>query len=212
VAHNTVRNEIFERKIIAVVRVDTFNDALFAVDALVEANISIIEITLTTPGAIELIARHADREGLIIGAGSVLDMEGAERAIDAGARFYASPIFDPDICARMRDAGCVTMPGAATPTEMHRAWKAGADLIKIFPMPEEGARFIRAIRGPFPDIRLAPSGGVTPETAPALLRAGAAALNVGTWLTHERDGQVGTVEKIRERAEEIGKWGFAVGG
>jgi 2-dehydro-3-deoxyphosphogluconate aldolase/(4S)-4-hydroxy-2-oxoglutarate aldolase len=207
VAHNTVLERIFERKIIAVVRLGTFNDALFVVDALVEANISIIEITLTTPGATELIARYAHRDGLIIGAGTVLDMKQAESAIAAGARFYASPIFDPDICARMRDADCVTMPGAATPTEIHRAWNAGADLIKIFPMPEEGARFIRAIRGPFPDIRLAPSGGVTPETAPTLLRAGAAALNVGTWLTHEGDGSVGTVEKIRERAEEILKWG-----
>jgi 2-dehydro-3-deoxyphosphogluconate aldolase/(4S)-4-hydroxy-2-oxoglutarate aldolase len=206
VAHTTVREQIFDRKIIAVVRLGTFNDALFVVDALVEANISIIEITLTTPGAIELIARYAHRADLIIGAGTVLAMEQAEQAINAGARFYASPIFDPDICARMRDAGCVTMPGAATPTEIHRAWNAGADLIKIFPMPEEGARFIRAIRGPFPDIRLAPSGGVTPETAPALLRAGAAALNVGTWLTHEGDGSVGTVESIRERAVEILKW------
>jgi 2-dehydro-3-deoxyphosphogluconate aldolase/(4S)-4-hydroxy-2-oxoglutarate aldolase len=206
VAYKTVREQIFERKIIAVVRLGTFNDALFVVDALVEANISIIEITLTTPGAFELITRYAHRDDIIVGAGSVLDMEGAQRAVDSGAQFYASPIFDPDICGQMRNAGCVTMPGAATPTEIHRAWSAGADLIKIFPMPEEGARFIRAIRGPLPDIPLAPSGGVTPETAPALLRAGAAALNVGTWLTHEADGSVGTADSIKKRAGEILKW------
>jgi 2-dehydro-3-deoxyphosphogluconate aldolase/(4S)-4-hydroxy-2-oxoglutarate aldolase len=203
VVETTLLDRVLDRRIIAVVRTATAEDASRVIDALAAANISIIEITLTTPGALELIEHHARRDDLLIGAGTVLDIQQARSAITAGARFYASPLFDPDVLELMKEAGCVTMPGAFTPTEIHRAWQAGADLVKLFPMPDDGPRFIRTLRGPLPEIRFAPSGGVTPQTASLLLQAGAAALNVGTWLTHEKDGRVGTVEGIGERAGRL---------
>jgi 2-dehydro-3-deoxyphosphogluconate aldolase/(4S)-4-hydroxy-2-oxoglutarate aldolase len=207
---NRVLERMLREKIIAVVRLDASDSALGIIDGIVEGNISIIEITLTTPGAIELIERLASRDDLLVGAGTVLDLPSARAAFEAGAKFYASPVFDPELLSAAKAAGVVAMPGAYTPTEIHRAWRAGADLIKIFPMPTEGERFIRTLRGPFPDVRLAPSGGVTAGNAIAMLAAGASALNVGTWLTHEADGTPGRRESIRERGvalvERVGCW------
>jgi 2-dehydro-3-deoxyphosphogluconate aldolase/(4S)-4-hydroxy-2-oxoglutarate aldolase len=173
------------------------------IDGIIGGGISIIEVTLTTPNALAIIQDLAGESNLVVGAGTVLDAASAHAAIEAGARFYASPILDEGVIRIAHGAGCLAMPGACTPTEIYRAWRAGADLIKIFPMPAEGARFIRSVRGPLPYIPLAPSGGVTAATAAAMLAAGASALNVGTWLTHEEDGKPGMEGAIRERAERV---------
>lgn len=194
---------MLERRIIAVLRLDSPDRAIEIVEAMAGGGITTIEVTLTTPGGIGLIAELARRGDLIVGAGSVLTEARAEEAFAAGARFYASPVFDEGIMAVARAAGVVTMPGAYTPTEIVNAWRGGADLVKIFPMPAEGASYIRSIRGPLPDIRIAPSGGVSPITAPTLLRAGASALNVGSWLTHEPDGTIGSADAIRKRGAEL---------
>ena len=205
--------DIVRKRLIAVIRLDAPDRAVEIVEAMADAGITTIEVTLTTPGGIELIAALAGRPGLIVGAGSVLAESQAREAFAAGAAFYASPIFDARIMAIARDADVVTMPGAYTPTEIVTAWRGGADLVKIFPMPTEGASYIRSIRGPLPDIRLAPSGGVTPATVPALLRAGASALNVGTWLTHEPGGEPGSAARVRERAGELRRgWKIEDGG
>lgn len=199
----TALGRIIERRIIAVLRLDSPALALQAVDAMAAAGIGVVEVTLTTPGAIELIRTLAGRSDLIVGAGTVLEERQAEEAFAAGARFFASPIFDHRIVAMAREASAVAMPGALTPGEIVAAWRGGADLIKVFPTPPDGAAYLRALRGPLPQIPLAPSGGVSASTAAAMLDAGAAALNVGTWLTHEKDGSLGTIEAIGARARDL---------
>jgi 2-dehydro-3-deoxyphosphogluconate aldolase/(4S)-4-hydroxy-2-oxoglutarate aldolase len=194
--------KIVERRLIGVLRLDSPERAIEMAGAMADGGITTIEVTLTTPGAIGVIAELGRRRDLIVGAGSVLTEAQAREAFSAGARFYASPIFDPLIMAIARAADAMTMPGALTPTEIVNAWSGGADLVKIFPMPADGASYIKSIRGPLPEIRLAPSGGVSPATIPSLLGAGASALNVGTWLTHEPDGELGSAAAITARATE----------
>ena len=203
--HESTLNRILRDKLIAVVRLDDAEQAHTIIEAIAAGGITTIEITLTTPGAPELIEEFAGRDDLLIGAGTVLDAESAWRVIEAGARFYASPIFDPELIRVAREAGTVSMPGAYTPTEIVSAWHLGGDIIKIFPMPSDGVKFLESLRAPLPQVRLAPSGGVTSDTAAKLLKAGAAALNVGTWLTHEPGGEPGTFERIRERAATLVK-------
>lgn len=191
---------IVKERIIAVLRLDLPVEHTLAIaDAIIASGIGIIEVTLTTPGAIEVIRQLADRPGIVVGAGTVLDESSALRTFDAGASFYASPVTEPPLIALAAGAGIVSMPGALTPTEILGAWRAGADLVKIFPMPSDGARFLSAILGPLGEVRLAPSGGINAETAPPFLRAGAAALNVGTWLTHEPDGTLSSEQEIVRR-------------
>ncbi len=197
-------DRILADRLIAVLRLDLPLEGTLAVaEAIAAEGIAPIEVTFTTPGAIEAISRLAGRSDVLVGAGTVLDERQAREAIDAGARFLASPITDPAIIAIARSAGVVAMPGAVTPTEIVAAWRAGADLVKLFPMPSDGLKYLAALRGPLPEIRMAPSGGVSPETAGPFLRAGAAALNVGTWLTHEKDGSVGAPEQIAARARGL---------
>jgi 2-dehydro-3-deoxyphosphogluconate aldolase/(4S)-4-hydroxy-2-oxoglutarate aldolase len=197
----TLENMV-KRRLIGVLRLDAPERAIEIAEAMADGGITTIEVTLTTPGAIGVIAELGRRRDLIVGAGSVLTEAQAREAFSAGARFYASPIFDPRIVALARAADAVAMPGALTPTEIVNAWSGGADLVKIFPMPAEGASYIRSIRGPLPEVRLAPSGGVSPATIFSLLRAGASALNVGTWLTHEPEGELGSAAAITARATE----------
>lgn len=168
---------------IAVIREEEPNHVAPLIDALARAGITTIEITLTTPNALALIADHAGREDLLIGAGSVLDVRGAEAAFSAGARFFASPCCDPESIAAAIRADCVAVPGALTPNEILRAWQDGADIVKIFPMPTDGPHYLRSVRAPMPHIPLAPSGGITADNAADFLRAGARILNVGSWLT-----------------------------
>ena len=207
-----ILKKILDRRLIAVLRLETDRDAMTITDALLEGGLDIIEVTLTTPGALEVIERLAGRGDILVGAGTVLDPETARQTFDSGALFIASPITDPGTIEAARLAGRVSMPGAVTPTEIHAAHSAGADLIKLFPMPADGARTLKTLRSVFPSLLFAPSGGVSDKTAADLLAAGAAALNVGSWLTHEPDGRVSTTRDISERARLIrvaidnGKW------
>lgn len=193
---------ILHERIIAVLRFDHAGECLRAAEAVAAGGIAILEVTLTTPGAFEIIAALARRAELIVGVGSVRTAADLEEAAGAGARFIASPITDVAIVERARALGLVTMPGALTPTEIDRAWRAGADLVKVFPMPHEGAAYIRAVLGPMPEVRLAPSGGVTHLTAASLLDAGAAALNIGSWLT-QSEGATASHEVISDRARSL---------
>lgn len=198
--YRTALDRMLRGKLIAVIRMDDPGQAREAIEAIVAGGITIIEITLTTPEAPRLIESFAQRPELLIGAGTVLDADAAREVAAAGARFLASPIFDPGVVELARESGLVSMPGAYTPTEILTASRAGADIIKIFPMPADGAAYISSLMGPLPLLRLAPSGGVNAVTAPMLLAAGAAALNVGSWLTHERGGAPGIPEHISARA------------
>lgn len=201
--HASILEEILRRKLIAVIRMDDPERALDAVEAIAAGGITVIEITLTTPGATELIGRLSGRDDLLVGAGTVLDAGAARRVFDAGALFYASPLFDPGLVGMARHLGRTSMPGAYTPTEIMNAWRSGADIIKLFPSPPDAASFIRAVRGPLPEVRLAPSGGVSASTAAGLLASGASALNVGSWLTHEPDGTPGSPESVQARAAAL---------
>lgn len=169
-------------------------------EGLVGGGIRAFEITLDSPDALGGIAALAARWGerLLVGAGTVLDAEGAARAADAGARFIVSPHTDPALVDWAVGRGLPVFPGAFSPTEILAAWRAGATAVKLFPASVAGPAFVREFRGPFRDIPLIATGGVTIETAPAFLNAGAAAVGLGSWLIGD-----GEPEGIADRAARL---------
>jgi len=176
-----VRACIQEIGILPSVRVNSRDLALFAADTVYAAGIPVVEITLTVPGALEVISDLASRyPGMAVGAGTVLDEDLARQAVQAGARFLTSPGFVPEMVAYARKAEVVVFPGALTPTEIIAAWKAGSDFVKIYPMaPLGGAQYIRALKVPLPQIPLIVTGGVNQLTAVDFIVAGASAIGVG---------------------------------
>ena len=176
---------IREIGIIPVIRADSPDAAIAVVDALAEAGLVIAEITMTVPRAIDAIdavsKRFADR--MLVGAGTVTDADTARRAADVGAEFVVSPCLVREVIDAARGAGVAVLPGALTPTEVFEAHSAGADMVKVFPAQNVGgASYLRALRGPFPDIPLVPTGGVTLANVREMFDAGAAAVGVGSEL------------------------------
>jgi 2-dehydro-3-deoxyphosphogluconate aldolase / (4S)-4-hydroxy-2-oxoglutarate aldolase len=172
---------IEEIGIIPAIRVSSAEDAVFAADAIAAAGIPIVELTMTVPGAIDVIAglRRQDPD-VIVGAGTVHDMDVARRCLDAGAQFLTSTGLDPAIVEFALHAEVLVFPGVLTPTEILAARKAGCDLVKIFPCSQVGgASYIRALKAPFPHMRFIASGGVNQTTAAEFILAGASALGVG---------------------------------
>ena len=147
-----------------------------AVDFLVEAGFGTVEITMTTPGAIEVIRNS---KGLMLGAGTVLDLDTAQRCLDAGARFLVSPCLVPGMAQLAHAAGCAALIGGFTPGEILAAHREGADIVKVFPASSGGPEHLRAIHAVFPDIALCPTGGVSLENMQAYFAAGAALVGVG---------------------------------
>src|SRR5580658_8420250 len=177
-----VANRITEIGIVPVVRAASPKQALQAAEAVCAGGIPIVEITMTVPGAIDVITQLAKSMGndVLIGAGTVLDAEAAERCIDAGADFLVSPGFDLATVQFAKQQGKLIMAGALTPTEVIAAWKAGSDFVKIFPCGNVGgAKYIKALKGPLPQVPMIPTGGVNLSTAAEFLHAGAAALGIG---------------------------------
>ena len=171
--------------------------------ALAEAGVRAFELTLNQPEAealrsIEAVARVASDLGLELGAGTVLSIEAAGRAIDAGATFLVMPHLDADLVAWAAGRGIPALPGCATPTEILTAWRAGAAAVKLFPASSAGPGFVRELRGPFPDIPVVPTGGVTLETAPLFIAAGAIAVGMGGWLLGD-----GATAGVAERARQV---------
>ena len=169
---------------LAVVRVPRADDVLPVARALHAGGVSAIEVTMTVPGALQAVERLA-REGdgeMLVGVGSVLDADTARRAVEAGARFVVSPVFRAEIVAEAQRHGAAALPGAFTPTEILRAHEAGADLVKVFPSDALGPAFIKGVLAPMPFLRLVPTGGVTPANAGTWIRAGAAAVGLGSAL------------------------------
>jgi 2-dehydro-3-deoxyphosphogluconate aldolase/(4S)-4-hydroxy-2-oxoglutarate aldolase len=168
--------------IIPVIRADSADAAIAVVEALMEAGLTVAEITMTVPGAIEAIASVSKRFGnkVLVGAGTVTDAETVRRALDAGAEFIVSPCLVPDVIAAARRADVAVLPGALTPTEVFEAFRSGGDLVKVFPAQNVGgAAYLRALHGPFPEIPLVPTGGVTLDNLGEMFKAGAAAVGVG---------------------------------
>jgi len=158
--------------------------------ALAAGGVHVFEVTLDSEAALDTIRSLRDRfaeEELVIGAGTVLDAASVDAACDAGARFIVSPVVDAAVIERAVAAGVPVMPGAFTPTEILRAWEAGASAVKLFPAAAVGPSFIRELRGPLPQIPIVPTGGVTLESAAAYLEAGAVAIGLGGWLTGSGD-------------------------
>jgi 2-dehydro-3-deoxyphosphogluconate aldolase/(4S)-4-hydroxy-2-oxoglutarate aldolase len=200
-----VQARIEEIGIIPAIRVSSSEDALFAAQALLSGGIRVVELTMTTPGALEVIAKLArTTPELMVGAGTVLDMQTAQACVDAGASFITSPALDLDIVEFDTRNGVLVIPGALTPTEIVAAMKAEMHLIKVFPCSLIGGpSYIRALKAPFPHIALIASGGVTQQTAGDFIRAGAAALGIGEDLVPHEAVRRHNSDWIRELARRF---------
>jgi 2-dehydro-3-deoxyphosphogluconate aldolase/(4S)-4-hydroxy-2-oxoglutarate aldolase len=192
--------------LIPVVRATSADEAMRAIDAIREGGISVLEITMTVPGAVKLIEEVANRYGsdALVGAGTVLDPETATACISSGARFVVSPALNLDTIACCRQRDIAVMPGALTPTEVVQAWNAGADFVKVFPAGAVGGpSYLKALKAPLPQIELVPTGGVSLKTAADFIRAGASALGVGADLVDISAIREGQSALITERAKQI---------
>src|SRR5439155_1132253 len=184
-----INQRIMEVGLIPVVRASSTDEASAIVEAIKSGGVSVLEITMTVPGAIRLIERIAERYGsdVLLGAGTVLDAETARAVILAGAEFVVTPslrLSTIEVCKRYSK---VVIPGALTPTEVITAWEAGADFVKVFPCDNVGGpKYIRALKGPFPQIDFIPTGGVNLNTAAEFIAAGSAALAVGSELVDKK--------------------------
>lgn len=200
--HETMRR-IAALAAVAVVRLPSAEQALRASEAVRAGGVEAVEITLTTPGALEAIRALSCDDGMIVGAGSVLDSESARAAIDAGARFIVSPVLLPQLVPLAHEADVAVMLGAFSPTEILAAHRAGSDAVKVFPADALGPAFIRGVRAPMPFLRLVPTGGVTPENAGDWLRAGATAVGLGGSLVDAKLAGAGDWDAITQRARRV---------
>jgi len=194
---------IEREQISAIIRTDDQMVAGQAMQAAVDGGFHLIEFTLTTPGAFNLIADFSKRPGLVVGAGTVLTIQAARQAATAGARFLVSPIFDPKIVAEAAALDLASLPGAYTPTEMETAHRFGADFIKVFPAPAGGMDFIHALRGPLPHLRLFPTAGITPGNFVEYLAAGCVGVGFVRSLFEPTDLAKRDFAAIRNRAAAI---------
>lgn len=188
--------------IVPAIRVSSAEDAHFATEAVASGGIPIVEITMTVPGAVELISHLVKyHPGMMVGAGTVLDTETARACLNAGASFLTAPGFDVKIVEFAAKENVAVLPGALTPTEVVTAWKAGADFVKVFPCAEVGGeRYIKALHRSLPQIPLIAAGGVNQQTAMNYILAGAAAIGVGTELIPTEAIMRRQAKRIRELA------------
>jgi 2-dehydro-3-deoxyphosphogluconate aldolase/(4S)-4-hydroxy-2-oxoglutarate aldolase len=201
-----VIQQIKDTGIIPVVRASSADEAMRAIDAIRAGGISVLEITMTVPGAVSVIEKVAARYGAeaLVGAGTVLDAETARECISAGANFVVSPALNFEVIDCCSHYGIVVMPGALTPTEVVQAWNAGADLVKVFPANAVGGpSYLKALKAPLPQIDLVPTGGVSLNTAGDFIKAGASALGVGTDLVDLKALREGKDSLITERARQF---------
>lgn len=201
-----VRIRIEEMGLFPGIRVKTPDQALYAAETLFHAGIPIAEITMTVPGATGVISKLAQSyPGMIVGAGTVVDKETAERCLDAGAKFLTSTGLVPEVIESALSRDVVAIPGALTPTEVIAAWKAGADFVKIYPAaPVGGDLYIRSLNVPLPQVKLIAAGGVNQQNAKNFIVAGASALGVGVELLPRDAVQRRQDHRIQELAE--GSW------
>jgi 2-dehydro-3-deoxyphosphogluconate aldolase / (4S)-4-hydroxy-2-oxoglutarate aldolase len=204
-ARTTTVEAIEAVRIVAVIRLKDPEKLRAVVDAIAEGGIRALEVTMTVPGAVEIIRELAPTlpAGFLLGAGTVLDAETARRVIDAGARFVVSPVFRREVITACHDLGVAVMPGCFTPTEILDAWDAGADIVKVFPATALGPGFFKDVRGPLPQVKLMPTGGVTLDNAGEWIKAGAVAVGVGTALLDAKAIEAGDYDTLRRNAERI---------
>ena len=200
-----VRQKVLEIGIVPVVRAASGQQAIQAAEAVCAGGIPIVELTMTVPGAIDVIAQLAKNMGndVLIGAGTVLDADTAQRCLDAGAQFLVSPGTDLPTIHLAKQKGVLIMAGALTPTEVITAWKAGSDFVKIFPCGTVGgAKYIKALKAPLPQVPMVPTGGVNLETAADFLRAGSSALGIGGELISAAALKSGNLQAITDSAKQ----------
>jgi len=201
-----VIKQIKDIGLIPVVRATSADEAMRAIDAIREGGVSVLEITMTVPGAVGVIEQLTKKYGsdVLVGAGTVLDAETARACMLSGAQFIVSPTLNMETIECCRRYGVAVMPGALTPTEVVQAWTAGADLVKVFPAGAlGGASYLKALKAPLPHIELVPTGGVSLKTAADFIKAGASALGVGADLVDLKAIRDGQASVITERAKQF---------
>ena len=197
--------QIADGGVVAVIRLQDGSKLRAVVNALARGGITALEVTMTVPRAIELIAEIAPSlpPGFLLGAGTVVDPETARAAVKAGARYIVSPVFRPAVIEASHAAGAAAMPGCFSPTEILAAWDAGADVVKVFPATALGPAYFKDLKGPMPQVRLMPTGGVSLENAAEWIRAGAVAIGVGGALVDAKLVAAGDFAGITERARRF---------
>ena len=188
--------------VVAVIRLDDPAAVRDTCDALAAGGVRALEVTMTVPGAVALIAELAPSmpAGFALGAGTVVDADTARQVIDAGARFIVSPVFRPAVIEIARLHDVAVMPGCFTPTEILDAWDAGADMIKVFPATVLGPGYLKDLHAPLPQVKLMPTGGVTRENAGDWIEAGAAAIGVGSALVDKAAVRAGQFDRVSANA------------
>jgi 2-dehydro-3-deoxyphosphogluconate aldolase/(4S)-4-hydroxy-2-oxoglutarate aldolase len=205
VRDNSALEFISEKGVVAIMRADSSDQLLAAADAVNAGGVNAIEVTMTTPGAIDVIKQATSKYGdeVLFGVGSVLDAETARAAILAGAQFVVCPTLDLETIKICKRYSVPVVPGAYTPTEVLSAWEAGADLVKIFPASIGGPSLIKALKGPLPQVKLVPVGGVNLGTAADFIRAGAEVVGVGSALVNNKLLEAKEFDKISEAAKRF---------
>jgi 2-dehydro-3-deoxyphosphogluconate aldolase / (4S)-4-hydroxy-2-oxoglutarate aldolase len=193
---------VLDSGIVAIIRSQSSEQLVKVAEALYEGGIRVLEVTFTVPNALAIIADVKKSLGnkVLLGAGTVLDTETARAALLAGAEFLVSPTVNVDVIRMCNRYDKLIMPGAFTPTEILTAWEAGAEIIKLFPADVGGPSHIKAIKGPFPQVRILPTGGVTLDTMHDFLKAGACAVGLGSALVEAKAIETGNFARIRDLA------------
>jgi 2-dehydro-3-deoxyphosphogluconate aldolase/(4S)-4-hydroxy-2-oxoglutarate aldolase len=191
--------------VVAVIRLKDPATLRAVVDAMAEGGVRALEVTMTVPGAVDLIRELAPTlpEGFLLGAGTVTDVTTARAVIDAGASFVVGPVFRPDVIAACHERDVAAMPGCFSPTEILAAHECGADIVKVFPATALGPQFIKDVRAPLPQVKLMPTGGVTPDNAGEWIRAGAVAVGLGSALLDPKAIEGGRWDVITANARRV---------
>jgi 2-dehydro-3-deoxyphosphogluconate aldolase/(4S)-4-hydroxy-2-oxoglutarate aldolase len=203
-SRETTLKRILDGGIVAVVRAESGEMLVKVVRALADGGVTAAEITFTVPDAVDVIraVRKEVGDAIVLGAGTVLDPETARVALLAGAEYLVSPIVNVEVIRLCRRYDKAVMPGAFTPTEVLTAWEAGADIVKVFPADVGGPAYLKALRGPLPQVRVMPTGGVDLNTAEQFLEAGACCLGVGGSLVEPKAVAAGDFARIRDLAAQ----------
>ncbi|OGU32179.1 MAG: 2-dehydro-3-deoxyphosphogluconate aldolase [Ignavibacteria bacterium GWA2_35_9] len=202
-----ILDEILKRKVVAVLRIKEEEKLKKVIEAINKGGISVVEITMTVPNAIQLIEKMSKEldKNILLGVGSVLNKSIAEDAIKAGAKYVVSPVLKKEIIEASHKHDVPVMPGCFTPTEIQTAYEFGADIIKVFPADVVGMAFFKAILAPLPHLKLMPTGGVSLTNAGDWLKAGACAVGIGSALLDKKAIQEGNYSKLTENAATIMK-------
>jgi 2-dehydro-3-deoxyphosphogluconate aldolase / (4S)-4-hydroxy-2-oxoglutarate aldolase len=196
---------IEECGVVAIIRIQDATRVPAVARALADGGVRALEVTMTVPGAVEVIRSLSVSlsDDILLGAGTVLDAATAENVIAAGARFVVAPTFSPDTIRACHERDVPAIPGCLTPTEMLRAWEIGADIIKVFPATALGPGYLKDIRAPLPQLKLMPTGGVTPDNAGEWISAGAVAVGIGSALTNASAIAAGDYARVEAAARRV---------